>query len=245
LVDLSITFPSIRNNNLSKVCTAIDKACKQHTYEIIIASPYNMPNDINHFNIKWIKTYMSPTPAWQQCYLLANSEFCIDGSDDALFEENVLDEAISYYKNNNLQKFDIISLILKEGTLNPDTLEELPNAKTHQLHENFFKVRYNLPFHKPAINLDWTLSLNFLIKTTTFKMIGGFDCRFEYANHAIHRFVLSCQANGGIVYTFPRAALLVSHLFEREGTISQCMMHKLDQTQTYSIIYLIISQGKN
>ena len=215
--DISITFPSIRNSNLKKVCIAIDNACKKHTYEIIIASPYNQPKEINDFDIKWIKTFASPTVAWQQTLLLTNSEFWIDGSDDALFEENILDKAIDFYKSNSLQEYDVVSLILNEGTLDPETLEKLPSAETHKLPDWFFHVSYNIPFHKPCIDLSWKLSLNFLVKTEPFLKIGGYETSFEYINWALHDIILRLQSLGGEVYELKEKSLLVAHMPERTG----------------------------
>ena len=100
--------------------------------------------------------------------MVANAEFVIDGSDDALFQPFVLDDAIEMYKENNLQKHDVISMELSEGTLNPETLEKLPIAETHKLNPYFFYVHANPPFIKKCINQEWKISLNFLVKLDTF-----------------------------------------------------------------------------
>jgi len=130
---------------------------------------------------------------------------------------NVLDQAIDAYQNNNLQKHDCISMELSEGTLNPDTLEPLENAETHTLNPYFFHVHANPPFNKKCINQNWKLSLNFLLKLDTFSEMGGFDCRFNYANHSLHDFIFRLQSLGGRVFRFPNRSLLVSHLPERQG----------------------------
>lgn len=211
--DISIVFPSIRPNNLYKVCKAIDEACKKYTYEVIIISPYNLPPKLDEiYNIKYIKSWASPSVCWQMGTLITNSEFWIDGSDDALFLPNVLDKAIDLYRDNDLQKYDIVSLVLNEGTLDPITLEELPNSKTHQLPDYFFKVSHNIPFHKPCIDLQWQLSLNFLIKTSSLIEIGAFDCGWEYINWGLHDAVLRLQSLGGRVINFPERSLLVAHM---------------------------------
>lgn len=217
MCDLTITFPSIRLKNLPKVCQAISNACQRHSFEIIIASPYNQPPNLEQYNIKWLKSWAAPATCWQMCSILANSEFIIDGSDDALFEPNVLDEAIETYKTHNLQKYDVLNLQLKEGTLDPDTLEILPNADVSPLRQEFFMVAYNPPFYKKCIPHHWKLSLNFLIKTATFLEMGGFETSFFYINHALHDFIFRIQSLGGQVYNWPKPAMLVSHLPEESG----------------------------
>jgi len=215
--DISITFPSIRNKNLIKVYNAIKESCKNHTFELVICSPNNPLIELPKENVKWIKSFASPSVCWQMCYMISNSEFVIDGSDDALFLSNVLDQAIEAYKSNNLQKYDCISMELSEGTLNPDNLEPLENAKTHTLNPYFFHVHANPPFKKKCINQNWKLSLNFLIKLNTFLEMGGFDCRFNYVNHSLHDFIFRLQSLGGRVFRFPNRSLLVSHLPEHQG----------------------------
>lgn len=217
MVDLTITFPSIRLSNLPKVCNAIKMACSKHTFEIIIASPYNQPPGLEQYNIKWIKTYAAPTICWQMASILSNSEFLVDGSDDALFQEGVLDEAIDAYKASNLGQYDLISLHLKEGTLDPESLELLPNADTSPLRPEFFMVAYNPPFYKACIPREWKLSLNFLVKTKTFLDMGGFETKFQYINHSLHDYVFRIQSLGGQIYDFGRPALMVSHLPDESG----------------------------
>jgi len=216
--DLSIIFPSIRNKNLPKVYDRINRACSNHNFEVIIASPHNCPNDLNNKeNIKWYKTYACPTVATQAAASLCNSEFMCLASDDVLFEDNIFDDGIEAYKSHNLQKYDIISYRLKEGVLDPETLEPLPHLESHNLPPEFFMVRYNPPFHKLSINQDWKLSLTFIVKTDTFFEIGGFECCFEYLNHLVHDFVFRLQYLGGKVYNFPRNGLCCSHFYGRDG----------------------------
>ena len=44
--DVSIILPSIRPKNLYKFYRAAEKACKERTFEIVIASPYNLPEEL-------------------------------------------------------------------------------------------------------------------------------------------------------------------------------------------------------
>lgn len=209
--DISIILPSIRMATLDKVCHSIKRACSRHTYEIIIISPYNLPEKLD-YNIKYIKSYASPTCCIQMGSLLCASQYWFDFADDALLEENILSDAIDYYEQNNLQQYDILSINLKEGTLDPNTLEPLPNFTTHSLHPGFFDIKYNPPFWKPCINRNWKLALNFIIQTKTFIDIGGFDANsFEFHNWALHDIVLRLQSIGGHVITYPVNGLYVSH----------------------------------
>lgn len=238
MVDISITFPSIRNQNLAKVYDAIAKSCQQHSFEVIIASPYNIPDSIaGKDNVKWLKVYSSPSVAWQQCSILANSEFLVDGSDDALFGPDALDEAIEAFRDG-VNKDSIINLPLKEGVLDSDTLELIEGADTSPLRPEFFMVSYNPPFYKKCINPTWRLSLNFLVKTKTFIKMGGFDTRFEYINHSLHDFVFRIQSLGGSVFNFHRPAMMVAHMPGKSGDhgpIDECQ--KGPDTDKFNEIY--------
>ena len=48
--DVSIILPSIRPKNLYKFYKAAEKACKERTFEIVIASPYNLPEELEEFD---------------------------------------------------------------------------------------------------------------------------------------------------------------------------------------------------
>ena len=211
MVDISIILPTIRISTLKKVCDSIAAACQRYSYEIIIISPYNLPSELHQENIKYIKSFASPSCCIQMGSLLCNSKYWFDFADDALLKENILDNMIDYYEINNLQQYNLLSLNLSEGTLDAETLEPLPNLETHSLHSGFFEVAYNPPFWKKCINRNWKLSLNFIVRTSSFLKIGGFDTSFEFHNFCLHDFAFRCQNLGGQIITFPESGLYVSH----------------------------------
>jgi hypothetical protein len=44
--DVSIILPSIRPNNLEKFYAHAKNACKKYSFEIVIASPYSIPDSL-------------------------------------------------------------------------------------------------------------------------------------------------------------------------------------------------------
>jgi hypothetical protein len=65
-IDVSILIPAIRVNNWERMYQTILDACKEHTFELVLVSPFDLPESLkSKTNIKLIKDYGSPTRAAQ------------------------------------------------------------------------------------------------------------------------------------------------------------------------------------
>lgn len=221
--DVSIILPSIRPQNLEKFYAATMLACKNTSFEIIIVSPYELPKSLDKLsNIKYLKSYASPTVAAQMGTALCNSRFLYNTTDDGLIQEGAIDEAIELFESSNsgcssaaAQK-TIINMIYEEGVLNPDTLESLASHTSYHPPE-YWKTSFHGPLRIPGVRPDWGMVMHFFVLTEYYYYMGGYDCRFEYSNHAIHDLMFRCQADGARVINMPRTVFKCSHLPEESG----------------------------
>lgn len=219
--DISIILPSIRPQNLIKFYSSLEKACQKHSFELIIASPYLIPNELLiNPNIKFLHTYSTTTVAFQKACLIAQGEFVFNTSDDGLLLDNCLDEAYDFFQKN-CSPIDRINMIYVEGVLNDETLEIINDDILKSTIENMSSRYWNAHFHDDlsclaGIQSDWKLCIQFFMKLEYFKKLGGFDCQFEFNNHAIHDLSFRAQAGGSKVYNSEKPVYYGSHL---PGTI--------------------------
>ncbi|MCX6778611.1 MAG: hypothetical protein NTU97_00050, partial [Candidatus Magasanikbacteria bacterium] len=60
-LDLTIVLPSIRPRNLIKFYKSLQNSCKKYSFELIIASPYLLPEELmTEPSIRFVHTYSSP-----------------------------------------------------------------------------------------------------------------------------------------------------------------------------------------
>ncbi len=208
--DVSIVLPSIRPENLEKFYSFAEKACKKNSFEIVIVSPYLIPESLlKKENIKYLHTYANPTIAFQMAALLCDAKFIYNTTDDGLIQEDAIDLALDLSKNINVKK-DMINMIYDEGVLDIRTLDLLNPNHSH-FHESYWSPWTHGDLRLPGINKNWKLCMHFFMSLDYFIELGGFDCNYEYSNHALHDLAFRVQENGGQVYNLPKTAFYCSH----------------------------------
>ena len=208
--DVSIVIPSIRPQNLIKVYNAAAIACKRHTFELVIPSPYLIPEELMRTgNVKFLHTYQNPTIAFQIAALLCDAEYIYNTTDDGLIQEDVIDLAIDMFQD--LNKYDAINMMYDEGVLDPDTLELL-NPNHNHFSDQYWFARSHGDLRLPGISDKWKLCIHAFMNLDYFYELGGFDCEYEYLNHPIHDLAFRIQAYGGKIVNSPKTALYCSHL---------------------------------
>ena len=213
---VSIILPSIRPENLEKFYKSAIESCKKYTFDIIIPSPYLIPESLMATgNVKFIHTYAAPTVACQLATLLCNSEYLYNTTDDGLLQPNAIDIAIDKFKS--LSDIDIINMRYRENALDATTLEKLPDFTGDSFPLEYWKVAYCSEYWKPGIDRDWQVAPHFLMKLKYFYFLGGYDCIFEYLNHALHDLIFRSQSHGSKITVLETDAFLCSHLPERTG----------------------------
>lgn len=209
MFDLSIILPSIRTKNLIKFYKAAKKSCKKYSFEIIIISPYNPPEELlKKENITYLHSLENTTVCIQKAVLLTRGYYIYNITDDALLEENAIDEALDLLEEKSYET--IINMRYNEGTLNPETLEKI---KDETFSESYWLAGTHDGLRLPKINPNWIACQHFIMTADYFKDIGGLDCSlFEYNSHAIHDLMFRCQTVGSTILNSPIVAANCSHL---------------------------------
>ena len=226
LKDISIIVPSIRPKNLIKFYNSALKGCKDATFELVVASPYLIPEELmKKGNVKFLHTYASPTVAFQMATQLCDSEFIYNTADDCIIQDGVLDLALRMFKLLPLDYKDMINMIYIEGILDVDTLEILPPERRPDAQKNgitpfpdyYWIAHAHQDLRLVGIDVSWKLCMQFFMKLNYFLELGGYDCAWEYYNHPMHDFAFRAQANGSKIVNLPQVAVHASHLHANAG----------------------------
>jgi hypothetical protein len=200
---LSCFLPSIRSHFLVRWYDSFLKSIGPITHEIVIASPFDLPEELAELdNWKLIKTFRHPTAASQLAALNCSANHLYTTTDDVLFEPNVLEDLYNFsllmesIHNEDL----IIGAPYREGS--GFSGKTLPSYywETGPSYGNF-----------PYINPNYGINCHFLIKRDTFRKYGGFDCRYGYLNHATHTFQILLQDAGGRFINFGQDVCSADH----------------------------------
>jgi len=210
--DLSIILPSIRPKNLKKWYDSACSACKKYTWEVIIISPYDLPNELDKIeNIKFVKSYANPTVCKQMAALFACGEYILIAADDTIYFSNSIDNMVDLWKENNLGKFDSVNCRYREGCLDAITLEPIQNPKPE------FPLEYWTAHHHSSLRLsyidkNWKISLLPLLLRDTFYELGGLETiGYEYSALPILELNFRMQKLGGKILDSINEVCWVSH----------------------------------
>jgi len=78
--DVSVLMPAIRTHQWLMMYGSLFNACKEHTWELVLVSPFDLPPEMTHFdNVKLIKDYGAPTRAAQIGALQCEGEYMYHG----------------------------------------------------------------------------------------------------------------------------------------------------------------------
>ncbi len=213
---ISLVIPSIRPHNLDLVFDSVQKACKNHEFEIVVPSPYSIPEKLmKSGRVKFIHTYGSPSCSAQIGFNMAIGKYVYHSTDDGLFQEGVIDKAIDFIKTNNLRNLDVLNMRYVEDSLNIDLSPKIENPQPFP--DSYWKTRTYPDFYLQGINPNWDLCPHFFMERAFLNWLGGLDTNFEYINWNLHDFSFRVQAVGGKIFQSPFTAFLCSHLSGETG----------------------------
>lgn len=211
--DVAVILPCIRPQNLVKVYNSIQEACKGYSFEVLIPSPYTIPDEIlKKENVKYFHTYTSPTIACQMAIQLANARFLYNMTDDGLVQNQAISLAIQLHQQHSLTNKDVINMIYREAVLNCDTLEIENVSQIDAFPSYYWLAVAHEVMRLPGISPNWRIALHFFMDTDYFLQLGGYDCRYETLNHAIHDLMFRVQTDGGRLADLPVPAFYCSHI---------------------------------
>lgn len=208
-VDVSILCPTIRTPLLPAFYESSQRACVDHSYEIVFVSPFEKPKYFeDKRNVKWIKDYGCPSRATQIGAAQCEGEFIYNTVDDGLFVEGCIDSAITQF-SEECKPSDIINIRYRESA-NAEKKDQFP--------ESYWCV-WGIPnlAMLSEVNNMWKVALHFFMKRELFHTLGGVDCQFEYVNHGAHDLIFRAQHQGSEVYPSRVEGLLCTHTPERTG----------------------------
>lgn len=238
---VSIILPSIRPANLKRWYDAASLACCEHDWEVIIVSPYPLPESLNKkSNIKYLRSFHSPTVASQLGTLLCGGEFLYNCVDDGLLLPGALDLAINTWNKRNLTDKDILNMRYREGVLDVKTLEPL-KTMSQELPIDYWRAHHHAALRLPSIKSEWHISLHFFMKTQTYNIYGGYDCQFEYSSFAIHDLIFRLQADGANIINLDKEAMWCSHLPGESG--DHFAVHQAQEYHDWPIFKQIYSNS--
>lgn len=196
--DVSIFMPSIRTYKQPGWYESIKSSCKNHTFQVVIAGPFELHDDIKNLsNVKFIKTYSHPTKSAQLAALACDGNLIYHTTDDVLFYDDAIDKSIWYYKSV-CKEDDIVSMRYIEGKSHSNKTSYPPEYWSMQ---NFLNGNGGGFIRVPP---TWRCNAQFLMSLKSFKKFGGFDCNFEYLTHAAADLELRMLIKGStFVYDSP------------------------------------------
>jgi len=179
---LSVFMPTIRVHLLDEWYSSLEESCNNHDFEVVMCGPFNPPeNIIKKNNVKFIKDYGSPTRSAQIAALNCSGDYLYHVVDDIIFEPNKISSELDMVDENT-----IISMRYREGKSH--TGRELPH------HYWMAGSSYNYP----TISPQWLNCVHFIMPKSLFIEYGGFDCNYEYLNHATHDLLFRIQSSKDI-----------------------------------------------
>lgn len=204
---LSVFLPTIRTHLLPEFCEFL-RASYSGELEIVFAGPFNPFNQKDGLlsgpyssfktieSIKTIETFQSPTCAAQEAALACTGDLILHSVDDTLYLPGALDELVESF------------LRLEQAVSGPHIKNEhiIFNAPYCDSPEGYRELRQNKTIHPDkfkhpegywtaanagysslnTIENSWMTTCHFLMRKELFLEFGGFDCQFEYLNHACH-----------------------------------------------------------
>ena len=219
MIDVSVLMPAIRVHNWERMYKSIEGSCQKYSFELILVSPFDLPESMANLpNVKLIKDFGHPTRAAQIGLLQCEGRLVYHCVDDALFYESAIDNAVAF-TDESLGEKDVVNMRYREGA----------NFSGGELPAAFWWAHYHKDLAMlPGVHREWKISGHPLMKTNYLKSLGGWDCSFEYINHALHDLMFRIQTDGGRLHDSSTSATTCDHYGNR--TVDHAAIHDAQTT---------------
>jgi len=196
--DLSVLIAGIRTHNWEELYASLKRACTRYTFELVIAGPFEPPESLkNEDNFKFIRDYGRPSRCAQRALLACEGRLLYNTVDDCDFLKISLDLALDLYTEKCTRK-DIVNGRYFEGG------DQMPLV--------YWTAHHHPTLRLPKIHPSWSIALQPIVEVDYAKELGGWDCRYEYANAGQHDFVFRIQMDGGRSYNSPTEICNSDHM---------------------------------
>ena len=184
---LSVFLPTIRTHLLEKWYETLCESCNSHYFDVIFCGPFDIPTTVSeHKNVKFIKDFGNPTRAAQIAAINCEGDYLYHTTDDVVFFPEVISNELDRVQANN----QIVGMRYREGE----------GHAGDKLDESYWYAS-NAYRGFPGVDSRWGICVHFLMSRELFVKYGGFDCRWQYLNHAGHDLLFRIQQNETVEYT--------------------------------------------
>jgi hypothetical protein len=206
--DVSVILPTIRTHLLNGFYDSLAKSISRHSFEVVFCGPFNIPPELAAKpNVKHINDYGSPTRAAQLAAKYSTGRLIYHTVDDVLFYPNRLSDAVDFYLQNRPEALGI--KYIECPVFFPafrDGIDMVPQPPPdHYWYANFAYPGW------PQIKPEWGICIHFLMSRPLFMELGGFDCHFEYLNHATHDLLFRMQRMEAAYPLYPENVTVADH----------------------------------
>jgi hypothetical protein len=187
MYDLSVFLPTIRVHLLDDWYSSLEESCDRHSFEVVLCGPFS-PSDnlLGRDNVTWTKSFASPTVCAQQALLACKGKCVYHTVDDVTFFKGVISDELDTLIDFNV---DVMAMRYREGEGYAG--DELP-AQYWQC-----KTAYA---GWPGVRPEWLHCVHFMMETNKCIGYGGFDCRYQYLNHATHDLLFRMYKTGRVAH---------------------------------------------
>jgi hypothetical protein len=174
---ISVIMPTIRTHLLQNWYDSLVESCQDVPFEVVCCGPFEPPKSLmEKENFIWIKSFASPTVCAQLCALRARGTYLLHSVDDAIYLPNAVAE--EYRKN-----FNIKGMAYREGQ----------DYSGNTMPKGYWSCG-SAYSGWPMIENHWCHCVHFMMPSLLFELFGGFDCQYDYLNHATHDLLFRLQA---------------------------------------------------
>ena len=205
-MDISVLMPSIRIYFLPKVYERIE-ASFHGTWEMVVVSPYDIPEQLKGKNVVWIKDMGSPVRCRQIGLCACNGKYICYAADDSNFLPDSLDKAYELIKDKDY-KYIILGKYSEGMKDNKQTVTD---------------EYYHLSYHRPHKSIIERLGRDYLFINTGLVSrefmweVGGFDCEYEACAMACCDLSIRLQNEGGQIIIMQEPLFWSTHIAGTNG----------------------------
>ena len=182
---LSVFMPTIRTHLLEEWYSTLEKSCDRHPFEAVLCGPFDIPTSLSdRKNVKFIKDFGNPTRAGQIAAINCEGDYLYHTTDDVAFFPQVISNELDKIKENH-----IVGMRYREGEGHLGNKLDASYWYAPNAYGDF-----------PGVDQNWGICVHFLMSRKLFLKYGGFDCRWQYLNHAGHDLLFRVQKNEAVEY---------------------------------------------
>jgi hypothetical protein len=189
---LSVFMPTIRTHLHQVWYDSLEASCNRHDFEVVMCGPFQPPDSIlSKTNVTWIKSFASPTVCAQLALLQCKGDYVFHTVDDSLFIPNVISNELDNIENNTIVGMRYREGQSHSGNVLPDMYWYASNAYP----------RWN------GVDPSWGICVHFLMSIGLCGEVGGFDCKYDYLNHATHDLLFRLQKRDHVSYRISKSEI--------------------------------------